>query len=468
MQCTAAADMIAIHGRCRLRRHRLGSRSVVGQVLNPARLGISINVSHQSRAKRPGLSNPGPLGLVLALCLAGSAHAAELEPKAPQTWRYVAESAEAGFDRPPLQKLALADERPEGVTETATYRGEKRRYAQLRYGTPNSNRVTIVLDQREGGGFDLYLDRNRNRTIEPKDLVEGEGPLRTAALAVEILKDDIAEHVPRRVIFRRSALDGGLSYATTGFMEGRVELAGRPIAVRRIDGDGNGFFADPRDRLWLDLDADGKWDPFSEQLPLLPVMKLADRRYALRSDAIGSRLSLEEITGVGTVRLKLATLPPETQVADLEVTLVGDDGSVYALRGGEEAVQVPVGKYALNTLWLSAQRDGDLEPWNFVFSRADGPHEGDWHAVARDADVAIDPIGTLRFVLEFPDGKGDVAAGAKISVAPRLYTQAGLLINSCSIGNADRFAGHGSGPGTDVQFVSANGAALSSGHSGFA
>jgi hypothetical protein len=408
------------------------------------------------------------LGLVLSLSFAGIAIAADREPNAPNGWQYVAESGEPGFDLLQLQKLACFDERPENVIEMVTYHGTKRRFAQLRYGSPNSNRVTIVIDEREGGEFDLYVDRNRNRTIESKDLVDGNGPWRTTALAVEILKDEIAEHVPRRIRIRRNAIDGGLSFATTGYLQGHVELGGRMIAVRRVDGDGNGFFADHRDRLWLDLDGDGKWDPFSEQFPLLPVMKLQDRRYALRSDAIGSRLSLEEITGVGTVRLALPTLRAGTEVADLEVTLMGDDGSAYAMRGVEEAVQVPIGKYAVTALSLSLRRTGESLPWNFVFSRSDPPADGHWHVVRRDTEVAVDPIGTLRFTLEFPNGEGSFPTGKTISVAPRLYTHEGLLINSCSIGKTDGRANYGSGPAADVRLLSAKAVTLETHQSGFA
>jgi len=453
----AKNEPIAVRGRRSLRRH---SSPCAGQLSDAAWRPTTIQAGRLETC-------PTGLWLLLVLFFAGIAGAADREKKAPAIWRYVAESAEPGFERPSLQKLACSDERPEDIVEKVAFRGTKRLYAQLRYGTPNSNRVTIVIDEREGGEFDLYVDRNRNRTIEPKDLVESQGALRTTVLAAEILKDDIAEHVPRRVVFRRSALDGGLSYATTGYMEGQIALGGRTIAVRRIDGDGNGFFADPRDRLWLDLDGDAKWDPFGEQFPLLPVMKVDNRRYAMRADAIGERLSLEEITGVGTIRLKLETLPAGSQVADLEVTLMGDDGSSYALRGAEEAVQVPVGKYALNTLSLSAQREQDSQPWYFVFSRSKEPRDEDWHSVERDADVAVDPIGNLRFALEFPDGEGEFAPGKKFSAAPRLYTQAGLLINSCSIGNADKHAGYGSGPGAEIQLIS-GAAAISADRSGFA
>jgi hypothetical protein len=33
------------------------------------------------------------------------------------------------------------------------------------------------------------------------------------------------------------------------------------VAARRVDGDGNGLLADAQDRLWIDLNRDGRFDP---------------------------------------------------------------------------------------------------------------------------------------------------------------------------------------------------------------
>jgi hypothetical protein len=405
---------------------------------------------------------------VACWALAGAVFADDRAPNTETQWKYVAETADPGFDRPVMQKVPLLDELPDNLRENIAYRGTKRKFALVRYGTPNSTRVTVVIDERADGEFVLYVDRNRNRVIEPKDLVAGSGNLRKTALASEVVHDDVAEHLPRQVVFRRSAATGGLSFASTGYLEGEVVLAGRKVAVRRVDGDGNGFFADSRDRLWIDLDGDGVWDPFAEQFPMAPMLKINGQRLAVRSDAIGARLALEPIIGVGTIGLKLGTLPQGTQVLELELMLIGEDGSAFTVRGTDDGVEVPVGRYAANSLSLSVQGSGDPLPWNFVFSRDGEPAERHWHTVAKDAQVDVDPIGTLNLTFEFPNGKGKVVPGKVLSVAPRLYTHEGLLINSCGIGRDDGRSGHGSGPGADVRLMSARGESISSDRSGFA
>ena len=55
-------------------------------------------------------------------------------PESEGAWRFVAPAPGDTFEHPPLRALALTREKPEDVIEKMTYRGHRRRYAQLRYG----------------------------------------------------------------------------------------------------------------------------------------------------------------------------------------------------------------------------------------------------------------------------------------------------------------------------------------------
>jgi hypothetical protein len=179
------------------------------------------------------------------------------------------------------------------------FRGSQQRFGQLRYGSPNSTRVIVVVDQVRRGDFDLYVDRNRNRTIEKKDLVPTEERSRRCVLPLEMTHLIEVSYEPRSVRFRLGITDRTLSYSTIGFIEGRTALGDQLVRVRRVDGDGNGFFADARDRLWIDLDGNGEWDPFSEQLPYSPIMKIRQQRLAVRGDAHGRRASPIAVRNAG-------------------------------------------------------------------------------------------------------------------------------------------------------------------------
>jgi hypothetical protein len=189
-------------------------------------------------------------------------------------WRYV-EKVEADSPiRPVFRSVALSTSKPDQLEEAVHYRGKVQKYAQIRYGSDDSRRVVVVVDEVGATDFDLYVDANRNRVIEVKDRVAGAGKDRTAALDVEMTRGLEILHERRLVQWRLSATRKTIGLATLGYVEGSVSIAGKKHAARRVDGNGNGFFADAADRLWIDLNRDNQWDPLAEQFPFAPVLTL--------------------------------------------------------------------------------------------------------------------------------------------------------------------------------------------------
>jgi hypothetical protein len=290
----------------------------------------------------------------------------------------------------------------------------------------------VVFDECSGGAFDLYVDADRDPEIAARHIAAGNERLRRAAIQSEITYlDRVADQYPRQVVFRRGVIGSSLGVATLGYLEGEVAIGDRRVTARRVDGDANGLFSDPRDRLWLDLNGDGQWDAFSEQFPVQPVMQLDGKRFAVRTDQAGTRLALEEVTGVGTLKLQLTTLAEGTTIRSIEVALMGDDGSAYAARADGAAMSVPAGKYAVRSLRVSLLAAGSAKPWNFQFTRYELPDEDQWHHVAAGQEVTIDPCGPLKLVAEGEELKRPIKPGHTLTVNPRLYTAGGLLINSC-------------------------------------
>ena len=135
-------------------------------------------------------------------------------------------------------------------------------------------------------------------------------------------------------IFRLGATGVTFSFAAAGYLEGTVRLAGQPHAARRTDGDGNGFLTDAQDRLWIDLNDDGRWDSSDEQFLYSSILSLGGGRYAARSDELGTRLAFEVIDGAGNVTLKLNRPEGSPPATELHATLIGRDGSAVGLEGG--------------------------------------------------------------------------------------------------------------------------------------
>ena len=358
-----------------------------------------------------------------------------------KAWRYVVPPGGDPFEHAPFRAIAMSRAKPEDLSEKAQYRGERtlRRYAQIRYGSPGSIRVTVVLDERADGRVDLYLDADRNRKIDDRDLAiaerstkPGEATLWRVPLAVAMVDHEITRLIPRAVVFRSGKIPGSLSYATAGYLEGTLQTT-RRVAARRVDGNGNGLMSDPQDRLWIDQNGDGRFDPVIEQMLYTTTLNLGQDRYVVRSDELGERLKLEPLAGVGGLRLAISdhdsAVKTPSRITTLQATAIARDGSAYVLMN-QEATIVPVGEYRLGTVMISLTASpAGGEVWSFVFS-ADGQGlEPRWYKVEPNAQVAIDPIGILRFELQLTDQPGAVKAASNLNLQPLLFTGDGLLIN---------------------------------------
>jgi hypothetical protein len=249
------------------------------------------------------------------------------------------------------------------------------------------------------------------------------------------------------VVFRLGASSRTLGYAAAGHLEGTVTIGDDPtgttgtraqtrrLAARRVDGDGNGLVTDAQDRLWIDLNADGRFDPAAEQFLFATVLNLEGLRYVVRSDELGSRLAIEPLVGVGTLRLARQGDPGASATStgggsvELHATALGRDGSVYGLSNSDPAT-VPVGEYRLGTVTIAFDDPQGGQRWSFIFSDNGAKGDPRWYKVEKDGAVTIDPIGTPSFDLSLRDSPARrTRPGDNINLQPLLYTGDGLLIN---------------------------------------
>ena len=403
--------------------------------------------------------------LIISLLLLVSTGAPSVEGQLG--WKYVLPSTGEVHEHPPLRALALSSDRPEDLKEKVTYRGAQRRYAQIRYGSPGSIRVAVVLDQVSPSEVDLYVDANRNRVIEDKDRIDGRDRTWRLPLDVAIVEGEKARFDRRNVIFRLGASGRTLSYAPAGYLDGKVTIGEREVAVRRQDSDGNGFFTDAQDRLWFDLNGDGRWDAASEQFLFSTILAIGETRYVVRSDEQGTKLAMEKLEGTGKVQVALLGREADASpVLELTATLVGRDGTAVGLRGAEAEAAVPVGEYRISTLTLSIADPSGGQPWNYVFSDNGGRPEQKWYKIERDGSVVIDPIGRIELLTGLGDNASTCRAGESLSVQPRLYTGDGLLINTCYRG-LQQAIGYGD-PSARIALVSTDGTPIGETQSGFA
>lgn len=350
-------------------------------------------------------------------------------------WHYVVPKPGEPFEYPPLRALTLSASKPADAEEKVKYRGSRQRYAQLRFGSPTSVRVTIVVDEIGSNDVDLYVDTARKRTIEDRDKVTGKDLTWRLPLEMHHVQGTVITPHRRTVIFRFGPVGRSLSFAAAGYLEGTVQIGGRKHLARRQDGDANGFWTNPHDRLWIDLNADGRWDPVAEQFLYAPVLKIGPERYAVRSDELGSRLALTRLEGTGTIRLSLGMRKEPIRLQDLDVTFIGRDGSAVSLAGPTTEAVVPVGDYRLSAVTVTLADGSGGPPWTFTFSDSGGRPTRRWSSVAKDAVLTIDPIGKLELQLDLD--KAAAVAGKEFKCQPQLFTGDGLLIVRCWRGQPD-------------------------------
>jgi hypothetical protein len=399
--------------------------------------------------------------LIVALALA-----ADPSVESSTAWRFVLPPPGDAFEHPPLRALGLVRAKPDDLVERAAYRGARRRYAQLCYGTPGSVRVTVVLDEGTPGVADLYVDADRNRRIDDRDRVLPSGE-RTwkCGLPLAIVGGDTTRTEARAAVFRLGSTGLTLAFAAAGYLEGTVRLGGRDHRARRTDGDGDGRLNGPEDTLWIDRNDDGRWDPIAEQFLFGTILTIGPARFAARSDEFGGQLVLEPLQGTGTVRLAPRLAGP-VSIAELSAMLIGRDGSATMLAGATAEATVPIGAYRLGTVTLALEDPGGGPRWGYVFSDLERPGEPVWYEVGKGATVAIDPLGRLELSCHV-EGADPHRAGDDLRVQPRLYTRDGLLIVTCYRGTPTT-PGSDDGPDAAIALVDAAGKRLMGGHSGFA
>ena len=390
-------------------------------------------------------------------------------------WRFVLPQTGAEHEYPPLRAIPLASEKPDDLKEKAEYRGVSRRYAQLRYGSPGAARVAIVLDQVSPQEVDLYVDANRNRTIEADERCSGEGRLWRVPLNVEYAEGEVFKRLPRELVFRLGSTGRTLSFAAAGYLEGPVRLEGgdTTVAARRMDGDGNGFFTDPQDRLWFDLNGDGRWDAVDEQFLYGTILAIGGQRYAVRSDERGAMLTLAKLEGTGTIALAVRQKPDKNssepgtlgRITEIAVTLVGRDGSAAGLRGTDAEATVPMGDYRVSAVSLSLDDPAGGQRWNFVFSDNGGRDEKRWRKLGKDGELAIDPLEKFDFSIGPWQVNGKCRAGDELTFQPKLFTVDGLLINTCYRGAHDTGR---DGTCATIKLSASDGTLLATAQSGFA
>lgn len=270
------------------------------------------------------------------------------------------------------------------------------------------------------------------------------------------------------MVFRLGRSGRSISYATAGYIEGTLRLEGRDIPIRRADANGDGGMADPVDLLWVNWNRDGKWNPFTDRLPVTPIIQIERQRYVVKSDWAGTRLALEKLEGSGTLQLLLPKGKGPNDFVELNLVLVGRDASIAKLDLAEDHVEVPIGEYSPYELSAVVKDPAGGEPWSFSFGRT-----FDWAGIATSkgylvktkGHMPIAPFNELWLDVELSKDSLQYRPGEAIGVLPRIETGDHLSLRSCYRGS--RSDSSTPRPEADIRLTTLDDKTLDSAKSGF-
>src|SRR5262249_37922796 len=135
----------------------------------------------------------------------------------------------------------------------------------------------------------------------------------------------------------------GVAWAVRGYTTGTVTIGGKSVAAVLTDGDADGCFDGAgADRVWLDLDGDGKFDPLTEQFPLGTAITAGGTALLVRPQADGlGALARERPSETGTLRVVIPRLP-KSEVVELSASYVSEFGELVVVKTDDKSLALPV------------------------------------------------------------------------------------------------------------------------------
>ena len=323
-----------------------------------------------------------PLAMALTLVLAAARFlpAAQQESGAPLEVNLAYEDQEIPPAKTRMRVLSATA--PEHC-DTAALDSGLPENAELRfttYGGENSRMVAIAVD---APSKTLWIDRNRDRqwndgervastsdfqwrTTLPAEFVTGVNQFHTVDLTVQLEWDPDEQ---------------SLRLGTIGSMRGATELAGQQLAVVRTDDNSNGRWLDAEDRVWVDFNQDGRFDPFGERFAIQTMLVRGSQRFVVAADEWGELFSLNDQIATGSLAADFNLMSIAATIEAVEIDLVSREGVPIHLEAAAKPLEVPSADYRVTRVYCVI-RSG-ASSYSFLFARRDDAARLDFGAIGR-------------------------------------------------------------------------------------
>lgn len=376
--------------------------------------------------------------VLLALALAAAAHAAGEAagtPAGADQAGVVSQANRLPFvdewtagDLPVYGKAlgGLATIKPEGLTSEPDYNGAKVRYATFRFRESEKVTVTcaLALAEAANGEKTLYLDGDGDGKLTEAEkatpATAEQRPPDFGAAGESIWLAKTSKPFARTLAIRLSPFGGTINCGVRGYCRGTLPIAGQQRDAVLVDANGNMLLETTRDRAYVDLNGDGKFDPTSERFPLMGRLEFGDEGFAF-----ADVMTLDEAywksapMGKAPVTFGIAKLLEKPQ--RFSATLSRRGGGVFQVTELGKQLSVPAGIYVVDSLFLRLPAAGGaVHEYTF-----DGRDASKVINLEGQEPCNVELIGDVTLTVTV---RGDARPGSTLTVEDSVKTATGLVL----------------------------------------
>lgn len=373
-------------------------------------------------------------------------------PAAEPGWRFVDQAAADGRSVAVFRSVELADA-PAAPLHADDKPPAGAKYGSAGVGAGGRTRVNLVWHAATNA---LWLDADGDGRFAPAERVTLGTKPHEATVTVPT---EGGAGVRRTLLVRRRG--DGVAWAVRGYAEGFATVGGKRVRARLTDGDADGRFDSPgSDRVWLDLDGDGRFDPVSEQFPLGTAIQVGGGAILANPRADGLGLAIRERpTETGSLAVVIAR-QRNTEVVELSANYVSEFGELVSVKAEGVPTPLPAGRYRVESVRLRLS-DGDGKIWAYTF--ASGDHSAFPVEVVKGGTTGQRLLADLKATVGLAAGAA-AAPGASVQVRPEI-TAGELYLVNCEVGT--RHADRGRGQSAAILLTAPGSVVLDRCESGF-
>jgi len=369
----------------------------------------------------------------------------------PGDWRFVDETTRDGRSVVAFRTVELADA-PTHPLDPSDKPPAGAKFGSVGVGPGGRQRLGVVW---HAASSTLWFDENgdgRFSATERHSLADK--PIETK---IAISFGDGVKH-ERAVMIRRRG--DGIAWAIRGYTIGNVTINGKKVAGMLTDGDADGCFDGAgADRVWLDLDGDGRFDALTEQFPLGTAISTDGAAFLIRPAPDGLQVQVRERPSEnGTLRVDVVR-QPKTGVAELCANYVSEFGELVVVKAADKPTAVPSGKYRVDSVNLKLTDEAG-RVWHYTFSTGERDHRVE---VIKGKETIHKLLDTLSVTVSFDVGAGS-SPGTTVPIQPNVVA-GGLYMTHCDV--AEKFAEYGREMSAEIVLTETGSIVLDQCESGF-